>query len=115
MLSILAVVAVVGSIAAACDPKPGGPPAPTIFPSNTLTVPDPAQATGRRVDLPKPDCTVRRSDCDEITMINRLDGFDVDPTVAIGFATAIDIGRVTDASVFVQRASAGGAISGFTR
>ena len=109
MLSILAVVAVVGSTAAACDPKPGGPPAPTIFPSNTLTVPDPAQATGRRVDLPKPDCTVRRSDCDEITMINRLDGFDVDPTVAIGFATAIDIGRVTDASIFVQRASGGGA------
>jgi hypothetical protein len=103
-----------GSLAAACEPPPSGPPAPTIFPSNTLTVGDPAQATGRRVNMPKPDCSVQPSHCDEITLINRLDGFDVDPAVAIGFAGAIDVGRVNDSNMYVQRV-AGGARIGLNR
>lgn len=104
-----------GSVAAACDPPPtGGPPAPTIFPSDTLTVADSSQATGRRVALPMPDCTARPSDCNEITLINRLDGFDVDPAVAVGFAAPIDVGRVTDSSAYVQAVS-GGARIGLNR
>jgi hypothetical protein len=80
-----------------------------------LTVPDSTQLTGKRVNLSPPaNCAANKSDCDEITLINRLDGFDLDPRVAIGFAGAIDIGEVTDSSIYVQR-SAGGPAIGLNR
>ena len=48
----------------------GGP-----FPSDRFTVADPTQMTGLRVTLPKPDCLERASDCEDIDVINTLDGF----------------------------------------
>jgi hypothetical protein len=36
---------------------------------------DGTQNTFRRVSLPKPDCSVRVSDCQDIEVINTLDGF----------------------------------------
>ncbi len=110
--ALWAVAAMVLSCAAgvACEPKPPGPPPPTIFPTDTMTVADAGQATGRRVNLPKPDCAVRVSDCNEINLIDQLDGFDLDPAVAIGFDTPIDVGQVTDANVSVQRVAGGSAI-----
>lgn len=74
----------------------------SIFPSDTLTVPDTSQATGRRVNLPFPDCSVFQSDCNEIALLNQLDGFDLDPTIAIGFGEPIDLALVDAASVFVR-------------
>ena len=50
-----------------------------------------------------PDCTARPSDCDEIRLINQLDGFDLDPRVSIRFAGPIDVRRVTSATVYVHR------------
>ena len=38
----------------------------TVYPNNGFTADDHAQQTGLRVDLPKPDCGVRVSDCQEI-------------------------------------------------
>ena len=35
------------------------------FPTDFLTVPDPTQKTGLRVNLPLPDCTARPTDCQE--------------------------------------------------
>jgi hypothetical protein len=91
---------------------PPGPSPLTIFPNDSLTVADGTQATGRRVNLPRPDCTVRASDCAEIALINQLDGFDVDPTITIGFGGPIDVSRVNDSSVSVQ---GGGAPIGLNR
>src|SRR5215204_6574235 len=42
------------------------------FPSNLFTTSDRTQVTGLRVDLPKPDCAVRPSDCADIVGINQV-------------------------------------------
>lgn len=68
-----------GDIPAVGDPPPGT----VVFPSDALTVPDAAQATGRRVALPLPDCEVQRSRCADVALLNTLDGFDVLPRVAV--------------------------------
>ncbi|WNV75642.1 hypothetical protein [Geodermatophilus sp. DSM 44513] len=61
----------------------------SVFPSNDLTVRDPAQLTGRRVALPTGDCgqPVR---CGLVRELNELDGFDLDPRIAIRFDRAVD-------------------------
>jgi Big-like domain-containing protein len=103
-------VAALVSLGAACRPTPSPATSSlTIFPTDAATVADPAQATGLRVNLALPDCAVRVSDCAEIALLNQLDGFDVDPTISIGFGTPIDVTRVNDSSVSVQ-GGGGGAI-----
>ena len=74
-------------------------PAVGPFPSDQFTVPDPSQITGRRVALPKPDCSKQPSDCDDIAIINTLDGFNLQPRIAISFDGAIDASSVTSKSV----------------
>lgn len=67
------------------DPE-GGP-----FPSDRFTVADPEQNTRRRVNLPMPaDCVANASDCDDIRVLNRLDGFNQHPRVSIPFDGEID-------------------------
>src|SRR5262249_52763644 len=44
------------------------------FPSDIFTVADRAHNTGRRVNLPYPDCAVHLSECDDLDVINTLDG-----------------------------------------
>jgi hypothetical protein len=77
--------------------QPGGAP----FPSDRLTVPDPSQATGLRVNLPKPDCAVRASDCEDVDVLNTLDGFNLQPRLAVPFTGPIDVASVTSATVFL--------------
>jgi hypothetical protein len=74
----------------------GGP-----FPSDRFTVADPTQMTGLRVTLPKPDCLERASDCEDIDVINTLDGFNVQPRLSIPFSGAIDVHTVTSDTVFL--------------
>ena len=75
----------------------GGP-----FPSDRFTVADPAQATGRRVALPYPaDCVASRSDCDDISVLNELDGFNQHPRVSIPFDGDIDPATVTRDTIFI--------------
>ncbi len=71
------------------------------FPSNLFTVPDPNHNTGLRVNLPKPDCTVRVSDCANIDVINTLDGFNLQPRLSIPFTGPIDVNSVTSNTVFL--------------
>jgi hypothetical protein len=90
--------------AAACIPRP----AVSIFPTDALTVADASQTTGRRVNLVSPaNCVTFKSDCDEVALLNQLDGFDIDPTVTLTFDGAIDVSLVTDASVYLQRLTGG--------
>ena len=71
------------------------------FPSDRYTVRDWSNATFRRVNLPKPDCAVRVSDCEDITVINQLDGFSTQPRITVPFTGAIDVTSVTSDSVYL--------------
>jgi hypothetical protein len=71
------------------------------FPSNRYTVPDFGNATLRRVNLPKPDCAQRPSDCADIEVINTLDGFSTQPRITLPFTGDIDPGTVNSASIFL--------------
>ena len=71
------------------------------FPSNLFTELDLTQATFLRVDLPKPDCATRPSDCADIDVINTLDGFNIQPRISIPFSGPIDVSTVSSDTVFL--------------
>ena len=89
----------------------GATAAPSLFPSDSLTVRDDRQVTGKRLDLPSPDCDIRPSECNDIKLLNQLDGFDLDPRVAIGFGQPIDVALVTRETVYIERVSDGARIA----
>lgn len=76
-------------------------PAAGPFPSDLFTTPDSNQNTGLRVNLPKPDCTVRVTDCQTIDVLNTLDGFNLQPRLSIPFTGPIDLATVTSDTVFL--------------
>ena len=71
------------------------------FPSNVFTVVDSTQNTSLRVNLPKPDCLARPSDCKDIDLLNALDGFNLQPRLSIPFDGPIDVNSVTSQTVFL--------------
>ncbi|HEX2287630.1 MAG TPA: Ig-like domain-containing protein, partial [Gaiellaceae bacterium] len=71
------------------------------FPTNLYTVRDHTQATGLRVNLPKPDCAVRPSDCADIDVLNQLDGFNIQPRISIPFSGPIDVSTASSSTVFI--------------
>ena len=71
------------------------------FPSNRWTQIDFSQNTFLRVNLPKPDCTVRPSDCADIDVLNTLDGFNMQPRISIPFTGPIDPNSVNSSNVFL--------------
>jgi dienelactone hydrolase len=76
-------------------------PAGAPFPSDRFTVDDLDQETGLRVNLPKPDCAVRPSDCADLDVINTLDGFNLQPRLSIPFSGPIDVSTVSSNTVFL--------------
>lgn len=78
-------------------------PAGAPFPSDRWTTPDWSNLTGLRVDLPKPDCTARPSDCADVDVLNSLDGFNLQPRISIPFTGAIDPTSVSSSNVFLVR------------
>src|SRR5262249_17762415 len=86
------------------------------FPSDRFTVPDDSQLTGRRVRLPLPDCAVRVSDCEDLDVLNTLDGFNLQPRLSIPFDGPIDPYSVTSANVFlVPLTNQGGPVVGINQ
>jgi hypothetical protein len=86
--------------------SPGARPAEaaqveSLLPSDRLTVPDPNQLTGRRIALPPPDCATDAAGCDEVTLLNELDGWSVNPRISIRFSGPIALDSVTRASAFI--------------
>jgi dienelactone hydrolase len=73
----------------------------SVLPSDRQTVPDPRQATGRRVALALPDCAADAAGCDEVRLLNELDGWSVNPRVAVRFSGPIDLASVTRSSAFI--------------
>ncbi|MBI3328130.1 MAG: hypothetical protein HYZ81_15690 [Nitrospinae bacterium] len=99
------------------DSPTGGP-----FPSDRFTVPDPSHNTGLRVNLSTPDCSVRPSDCQNLDVINTLDGFNLQPQLSIPFDGAIDVETVTGNTVFLislgstlRRGDRGGQVIGINQ
>ncbi|SHH06183.1 Ig-like domain-containing protein [Geodermatophilus nigrescens] len=77
----------------------------SVFPSNSLTVRDPAQLTGRRVALPTADCGAPVT-CGLVQSLNQLDGFDLDPRIAVRFSSPVDP-AATAARITVQEEHGG--------
>jgi hypothetical protein len=71
------------------------------FPTDFFTESDPAQFTGLRVSLPKPNCAARPSDCQDIDVLNTLDGFNLNPRLSIPFDADIDPTSVSSQNVFL--------------
>ncbi|HEX6738348.1 MAG TPA: hypothetical protein VF310_08760, partial [Vicinamibacteria bacterium] len=90
-------------LAAAAPLRAGVHASGTPFPSDRFTVLDLTQNTFRRVNLPKPPCAQRPSDCADIDVINTLDGFNLQPRLAIPFDGPIDVSTVTGQTVFLVR------------
>src|SRR5262245_26239981 len=98
VLSACASVAVAAGVSVKFDLST---PATSPFPSDRFTVPDFTQRTFRRVKLPKPDCAVRPSDCEDIDVINTLDGFNTQPRFTVPFTGAIDVNTVNSNTVYL--------------
>jgi hypothetical protein len=79
----------------------------SIFPSDRFVVFDASQNTLRRINLPVPaDCaapptTARALQCQDISVLNTLDGFNIQPRISIAFDGAIDVASVNSDSVFL--------------
>jgi virulence factor lipase-like protein len=71
------------------------------FPTDRFSVRDPSQNTGLRISLPKPDCTVRASDCKHIDLLNELDGFNLQPRLSVPFSGPIDLSTTDSRSIFL--------------
>ena len=73
----------------------------TLFPSDQFTVLDFTQNTFLRVHLPRPDCRAQPLACEDIDVLNTLDGFNPQPRLTIPFSGAIDVASVTSDTVFL--------------
>jgi virulence factor lipase-like protein len=80
-----------------------GSPTQSPFPSGRFTVFDFQQRTGLRVNMPLPNCASRPSDCADLTLINQLDGFNLQPRLSIPFDGAIDVSTVNSHTIFLIR------------
>lgn len=98
---LLAVVPVLSLAAGVSVKMDFDSPATSPFPSDRFTVPDWTQNTFKRVKLPKPDCAVRVSDCQDIDVINTLDGFNTQPRITIPFTGDIDPATVSSDTVYL--------------
>jgi hypothetical protein len=70
------------------------------FPSDWFRVDDLSHITGRRVNLVPTDCSVNISLCEDLEVINTLDGFNLQPRLSIPFDGPIDPRSVTSDTSF---------------
>ena len=114
---LLAVVCVLPALIVAPAAGAQAPDAGILFPSDALTVADARQVTGRRLNLPLPDCDVYVTMCQELRLLNQLDGFDLDPTIAVQLSTAPgdDIEEQFDVDTLAVQPAGGGKRIGLNR
>lgn len=106
--SVVGALAVTTSLVTAAPSAlaaPGKPEPLSVFPSDALTVRDPAQLTGRRVALPTQGCGAPIS-CGLVQQLNQLDGFDLDPRIAVRFSGPV-VPAEAAARITVQEAHGG--------
>lgn len=95
--SVVGALAVTLAVTATATPALATPPKAnpiSIFPSDKLTVADKSQLTERRINLPRSECSEPVS-CGLLRQLNMLDGFDLDPRLAIRFNSSVDPVAVT--------------------
>jgi hypothetical protein len=77
----------------------------SMFPSDRFTRLDFSQNTFRRVNLAKPaDCAstaAKALQCQDVDVLNTLDGFNIQPRLSIPFSGPIDVASVNSDSVFL--------------
>ena len=73
-----------------------GSPATGPFPSDFLTVSDPLQKTGLRINMPLPDCASQYTACQEAGLIGQLDGFSLRARVRVRFSGPVNTGTLRD-------------------
>ena len=78
-----------------------GAPESGPFPSDIFTVADASQNTGRHLAHPYPDCSLRPTDCNDLNVVNTLDGWGLQTRVSVPFSGDIDPATVTSDSMFV--------------
>ena len=71
------------------------------FPADSFTVPDSSQITGKRMDMPLPDCDSLPALCSQLTLINELDGFNVQPRITVSFSGPVDTSTLQAGIFFV--------------
>ena len=76
-------------------------PATGPFPSDWFAVTAHSNNTRLRVQLLLPDCQVRLSDCEDLDVINTLDGFSLQPRLSIPFDGPIDVTAVSSDTIFL--------------
>ena len=79
------------------------PQDPTIgpYPTDALTTPDSTQKSGVHINLPMPDCTTAPSDCQDVQLINQLDGFQTAPRITVNFSGPLDVNSIHHAIYYV--------------
>ena len=99
--AVLGVLTLAATLSITATPAAAGPPRAvplSVFPTDHLTVRDEAQVTGRRVHLPARGC-VQEVLCGLVRELDQLDGFDLDPRIAVRFDRPVDpaelAGRIT--------------------
>ena len=110
-LSLFSTLLIVATLSAGTTTVLFQPSSPTVgpFPNDALTVSDPAQRTGLRVNLPYPSScgSPALSACENTALLNQLDGFSVNPRIAVCFSDAIDPNNLNSAIQFMAADGSG--------
>jgi pimeloyl-ACP methyl ester carboxylesterase len=79
------------------------PQDPTVgpYPTDVLTTPDSTQKNGIRINLPMPDCTTYPTDCQDVQLLNQLDGFQTAPRITVNFSGPVDVNSIHHAVYYV--------------
>src|SRR5687767_2550369 len=102
--ALLAVLAVAAALLPAAPAHAAAQPrGRVLFPANRLTVADSSQLTGRRMNLPLPNCDRQPSLCHERRLINQLDGFDLDPLISVQLNGRPDLENLKRRNFYVQK------------
>jgi hypothetical protein len=71
------------------------------YPADAFTVADNAQITGKRLDMPLRNCDSSALLCAMLTLVNELDGFNVQPRMAVSFSGPVDTSTLRAGILFV--------------
>ena len=76
-------------------------PATGPFPADFLTVPDPVQKTGLRIDIPVPACAAQYTACQEAGLLDQADGFSLRARIQVRFSGPVNAATLRDGIFFI--------------
>ncbi|HXS97129.1 MAG TPA: Ig-like domain-containing protein [Candidatus Limnocylindrales bacterium] len=95
LVSVLTGFAGTSVLFAPSDPSTGP------FPSDTLTISDPLQKTGIRIDMPVPSCDTQYTACQEGGLLDQMDGFSIRARMRVRFSGPINPATLAGGLVYV--------------